>query len=734
MSFDIILTEIEQALQQDVQCKEISHARALIAALRPERITDVQRATDNVRALCFVLRQHRSWRLALRQYLINLIGKRKLVHLLTDTGITLNNGFWGAAATRIVNRMLPPLINDDYVKDIFGQIFHHPKDYLWVNGVANSVWHDLILSTGLRARTPRATHAALTNEVLNAVQVLSYRITTIGLEAELVRNYPAIEKFESPFLRQNDEINDYVLAYRGWLMDRSQAREDCRQMEVLLTQCEDIVLRIRKTAAVTGVSISLTRLLLRLTQSMDRLRTLLAILDSQDATQTIDISIPLFKELVCADNKQHSLRELMQSNTELLSLQVTERAGKSGEHYVTNTRAEWLGMLHSALGAGFIVGFMALIKILFGAMSMAPFGYALLYSLNYSSGFMLVHVLHYTIATKQPAMTAALIARAIDEGKQKLDELVELIVKVFRSQLIAIVGNIGLAMPTAYIIAWLWYGVSGNHLVSPEKAQHLLHDLDPLHSLALPHAAIAGVCLFLSGLISGYYDNKASYAHIPARLRQLGWLRAVLGEARLQRVTEYIGNNLGALAGNFFFGIMLGSIGQFGQFFGLPVDIRHITFSSANFAFALVGLEHQMDWHLMLYTFLSILLIGLVNLGVSFSLALLVALRSRRVSFGKGSHLLGLLWRRFRTGARDFFLPEKAPQPALETGQPAADECDPLASAPVTGDEHRTEPSFNARPEAGEQAADQASTGEEQPANKGDTSESTTPARQQSLL
>ncbi|WP_323551227.1 hypothetical protein, partial [Pseudomonas sp. RTS4] len=75
-------------------------------------------------------------------------------------------------------------------------------------------------------------------------------------------------------------------------------------------------------------------------------------------------------------------------------------------------------------------------------------------------------------------------------------------------------------------------------------------------------------------MISGYYDNKASYSNIPARLRQLKWLKRLLGQARLQHVTEYIGNNLGALAGNFFFGIMLGSIGQYGNFFGLPVDIR----------------------------------------------------------------------------------------------------------------------------------------------------------------
>lgn len=316
-------------------------------------------------------------------------------------------------------------------------------------------------------------------------------------------------------------------------------------------------------------------------------------------------------------------------------------------------------MMRSAMGGGWIVGFMAMLKILLSKLALAPFGFAFLYSLNYSLGFIAIHILHFTVATKQPAMTAAVIAGAIDEGQKKLDELVELIVRVLRSQFIAIVGNLALAMPTAYVIAWTWYGVSGSHLVNPEKIDHLLHDINPFASLALPHAAVAGVCLFLSGLISGYYDNKSSYANIPARLRQLNWLKELLGEARLLKVTTYIGNNLGALAGNFFFGIMLGSIGQFGEFFGLPIDIRHITFSSANFAFSLVGLDHQMSWQLVTTSLVGILLIGLVNLAVSFSLALFVALRSRRVSFDQGGQLTALLWRRFISGPRDFFFPPK---------------------------------------------------------------------------
>ena len=659
MSIDTILVRIEQDKQLPTSHRDIGLLRELVAALRPRKINDVAQAADHIRALCYLLIKQDNCRLALSTYLRNIFVTRKLVHLLTDTGITQNKGFWGAAWTAVVDKFLPPLINDDYLKDIFGQLFDHKHDHQWVSGVEDQIWLDLITVLGFSVDDIGQTNIGLIQETLSAIQVLSYRISAIGLESELVRNYPTIERFESPFLRQNDEVNDYIDSYNAWLMEKDSVRDDASPVIVLLLQCEEVVIKIRRISAVQGVSISLTRLLLSLTQSINRMRQLLKLLDSGTTKEAATITVELLKELVLADNQRHSLRELIRSNTELLSLQMTERAGKSGEHYVTGNKTEWLALLYSAMGAGFIVGFMALIKILLGKFVMAPFAYAVMYSVNYSFGFILVHVMHFTIATKQPAMTAALIARSIDEGRQKLDELGELIVRVARSQFIAIIGNIALAIPTAYAIAWAWYGIFGHHLVTPEKAAHLLHDIDPINSLALPHAAIAGVCLFLSGLISGYFDNTASYANVPARLRQLTWLRRLLGEARLTTMTTYIGNNLGALTGNLFFGIMLGSIGQLGAFFGLPIDIRHITFSSANFAFALVGLEHQMSWQVVTTSLTGIVCIGLVNLGVSFNLAILVALRSRRVSFVQERTLTGLVWRRFVTSPRDFFLPPK---------------------------------------------------------------------------
>jgi site-specific recombinase len=637
--------------------------RELIAEIRPKQANDIASATDRLHVLCFLLTSQPRFAAALRRYLLNIISTRKIVHLCTDTGITLSESFWYAAWQRVMYKILPPLYNDDYLRDVFSTLFDHIDDYIWINGVDHKVWLNLVSAINFRVRGPIHLDTIL-NELLSAIQVLSYRISAIGLEPELVRNYPDIERYESAFLRQNNEVNDFVTEYRDWFADHSVTHRDGQQIDVLLTQCKEVVIKIQRTAAHQGVSVSLTRLLLRVSQSIARLSTLMALIEAietetSDNQKAVHICLHLFRELVYFDNRKYSLTDLISANTNLLTIQITEHAGRSGEHYVANTSREWWEMLRSASGAGFVVGFMSSIKIVISKLLLAPFGYAFLYSMNYSLGFMLVHILHCTIATKQPAMTAALIAKSLDQNNHNLDDLCELVVQVCRTQFIAILGNISIAMPTAFAIAWAIYYFTGHHFVDPVKAHSLLVDINPIASLSLFHAAIAGVCLFLSGLISGYYDNKSNYNQIPKRLLQLSSMNWLFGTERWKRMTNYIGDNLGALAGNFFFGIMLGSIGQIGVVLGLPIDIRHVTFSSANFAIALAGLDNQLSWQLWAISLTGILAIGIVNLTVSFSLALYVAMRSRDVSFEETGQLVALLWKRFIKHGRDFFFPPK---------------------------------------------------------------------------
>jgi site-specific recombinase len=203
------------------------------------------------------------------------------------------------------------------------------------------------------------------------------------------------------------------------------------------------------------------------------------------------------------------------------------------------------------------------------------------------------------------------------------------------------------------------YFYTGQHFVGLEKAQSLLKDIDPVNSGSLIYASIAGVCLFLSGLIAGYHDNMSIYRKIPQRLRALRWLQIVLGSARLDRVAHYIENNLGALAGNFYFGCLLGGMSGLGVLLGLPIDIRHITFSSAFVGFSSVGLDFMLGWQTVLYLAFSLALIGFMNLTVSFTLALYVAMKSRKARFKQWRVFIGNLATRLNQHPGEFIMPPK---------------------------------------------------------------------------
>lgn len=161
----------------------------------------------------------------------------------------------------------------------------------------------------------------------------------------------------------------------------------------------------------------------------------------------------------------------------------------------------------------------------------------------------------------------------------------------------------------------------------------------------------------------------AVYRKVGPRLKAHRRLRNLFGQERLNRFAEYIERNLGALAGNFLFGVMLGSMGTIGFILGLPLDIRHIAFASANFIQGLMTINGSPDIGLIIVSFLGVLCIGLTNLFVSFTLTIIVALRARRVRFEQWKPLAKLVMTHFLTRPSDFFWPPKQPLELEENAQ-----------------------------------------------------------------
>ena len=230
-----------------------------------------------------------------------------------------------------------------------------------------------------------------------------------------------------------------------------------------------------------------------------------------------------------------------------------------------------------------------------------------------------------TVATKQPAMTAQTLAGLLGDLRLSrsadLERLVDVVAAVCRSQLAAIAGNVMVALPVAIAVGF------GLALSRRRTADRVDKGRAPARR---PRPAELGpaACRHRRRLPLPVRPDHRLFRQ-PRRLyrhrrphRPPAWLKAVFGRERANRIGSYIQDRLGGIMGNFLFGCMLGSTGVIGTILGLPLDIRHIAFSSANLGYALVGFQFDLPLKAIAWAALGVAAIGFTNLAVSFLLAL----------------------------------------------------------------------------------------------------------------
>jgi site-specific recombinase len=662
---------------------DIALLNNLVSCMRPRHASDGEAARHAIHTLCFLLEHRSDYRAAVRSALRRVLTERKQVSLYTDVGIFPNNGFFTEVTHRFVrSTLLPDLFDLALLRDVIAKIFKRASDHLWVHEAGADAWTDLLRALRFDEAAgddcPREASAALQplRQLLEALRVLSYRIAAIGLEPEMLRHEPTLDSDRSPFMAQNHEMLAFLARVDApssvALCDDADTAlalapaVEAEHLAVLLDQCRAVGDRIRRRAARAGTSVSLTLHLLRLNQHLARAEQLIelvaALRERRGADDVLPMIAELASELIQAECCRNNLRDYFRQNVELIALRVTENAGHAGEHYIATSRKDYFALLRSALIGGFIIGFMSALKFVIAGCGWTPLNESIGFGLNYGLGFVLIHVLHGTVATKQPAMTAHALAAAIKDSSRKggrdLEHLVTLIVRTMRSQTAAIFGNVALAVPVAMGLGLAYRQIMGHPFISAERATDLLHEV-AFKPSTLIYAAIAGVCLFLAGQINGYCDNVCAYERIPERIMHIRWARRLFGERKLQRIANYVKGNLGALIGNFVFGFMLSAVWGLGMLFGLPLDIRHVAFASTYSGFASVSLNFAVPHALMLQAIAGTWAIGVVNLFVSFSLAMCVALRARRVTFAETRRLFGDVMRRLRNRPGEFLFPPR---------------------------------------------------------------------------
>lgn len=638
----------------------INHFSQLIDIFRRAyKSKGINAVNEHLDELIYVLETESELRTQFKEYLNQLFGGLRNEYVLSELGIQPPRTFTQELKGIAKRKILPEVWPQDSLQYWVNRVFNHHSDYLWLQQLDRELFKKLFLLLEISHTIDE--HSPVGEKFVNAAIKLSSILCALGLEYDVSERLSEIERQNSPFREQNRELLIYIEKLHDKKYATSPNNVEYKQIKVLLNQCISAVIGIEKRRKIHGASLELSYKLNRMLQIAARLKLVLDILHTE-GDEHVECCIGFMQEVVKANNLKNSISHLFNTNITSLSREIAMNEGVTGEHYITTSRNEYVNFFLSASGGGFIVAFLVWFKSEAHHLHAPIFWEAFLYSANYALGFILIHITGSTLATKQPAMTASTIAHSLDSphlGTHSLKGLALMIAKISRSQLVAFAGNLLVAFPVAYVLSWFFNTFFDYSVYDEHMCMTLVNDLPPFMSPVVFFAAVAGVYLFVSGIISGYYDNSALYNKIPQRVAQHPVLLKILGEKNCAKFAHYIGHNLGSLAGNFFFGILLGTALAIGKILGIPYDIRHVTFSTAQFGFALQQMPELFSLQNILMCTLGIVLIGFTNFIVSFSLALIVAIKSRGVKFSQGKHLLGFIFTYFRKFPLDFFYPPK---------------------------------------------------------------------------
>lgn len=600
-----------------------------------------------------------------RARIVALLGRlwreTELAALFADYGFTTRRDLWGEIGERLRLRFLPATPDTDDLATLFRLLFTDDADAGWMRAIDEPTLTRLAaLFAHARAdgQDNGAADPSRTDWRLPLLQAMTWLITEIraaGFAPPLRRRMSAELLTDRPFdqlVRAGEALED---ALRDG--DGPALRQHATFLLALLEHCHRAADSVTTHLEEHGISVHIVFELDQLVARIRRLEAVLGVILSESPQRELQ---GLLADLVALSRERQSLRALLARQYSLLARKVAERHAETGEHYITRTRAEYRAMLAKAGGGGAVIAGTVFMKFALLAIGLAPFWSGFAAGLNYALSFVAIHLLHWTVATKQPAMTAPAMAEKLANLRDDaaIEGFVDEVAHLVRSQIAGIVGNLAMVVPVVLALQWLSWGVFGRPLVGEHDA---LHVLETLHLLGptLFFAAFTGILLFASSLIAGWVENWFVFHRIDSALAHHPAMIARFGPARAARWSAWWRQNISGLAANASLGFLLGLVPALLAFVGLGIDVRHVTLSTGQLAAA----ASTLGWTLLQqpafwWCAASLPLIGFLNLTVSFWLALRVALRSRGITLNEQRQLHAAIRRRLRQRPRSFFLPE----------------------------------------------------------------------------
>ncbi len=614
-------------------------------------------ATTRLRFALQVLDRNPEWKRAVATTLRSTVRDLDALELFCETGLPREASFLAEALERIAVRLLPADPFRAELGTALLALFPEERHADWLESLDDETLGRIaeLFRHGEGDEAEAAPWNPVADDVPDALLLLASELRATGLQSAIRRRIGAGSFRELPFFGLTRAVEELVAAARGG--DQGATATAAAAFHERLDACARALERANAHLDEYGVSVRIVYLLERMDAQIRRARTLSAMLTG-DASAAF--AAAFLARLVRDTLARRQLRALFETNTRLLAKKVVDRSAETGEHYIARTREDYREILTAAGGGGVLTVATVYGKFLAMAAGAAPFVQGLLLSANYAASFSVMQLAHLTLATKQPAMTGPALAARMHkaETREGLEALVDEIVHLLRSQVASIFGNVALVVPGVALVALLWQVAFGAPPLSADKAAYTLLS----HSILGPtplFAAFTGVLLWLSSLAAGWFDNWLVFRGVAPGLARSRRLRFVFGQRFPARLAAFLEHHGSGLAGNVALGVLLGLTPELLKFLGVPADVRHVTLSTGQVAAAVAcqgwGALSQAPFWMAAAGLVSA---GVLNLGVSFALALGLAIRARGVEAPQRHALLEALSARLRQRPRSFLFPD----------------------------------------------------------------------------
>lgn len=578
--------------------------------------------------------------------------------LLADFGFAPRTAMVTELTERLRLKLLPGTPETIDAAELFSIALPHEFDARWLTALPEPLLQRL---TALLV--PEEAQQGIgfwRHALLGAITYCAGQILANGFSPELRLRMSEEAREEQPFHALIHDVESFRIEFVHGVRTPERLEQAEQRLRERLDACRAAIGTVYQHFAAEGISVGLVFRVRQVRTRIVRVRQLLACLTSEHPEQE---AARLLAGFVSVGRDRRSLRHLLATNSSLLAAKVTERSAETGEHYISHNRSEYLQMVRRAAGGGLLMSVTTLLKFGLAALAFSAFWGGFWAGVNYSISFVLIQLLHWTVATKQPAMTAPAMAAKLkdmqssEDATHTLEAFVDEVANLVRTQVAAILGNVLVVFPAALILSLLWWQMFG---AAPLDAAHAQSTLDSLHVLgpSALFAAYTGVLLFASSLIAGWVENWFVLRRLDSAIRYNPRFTRWLGKGRAKRWGDFWRANISGFAANISLGMMLGLTPAIAAFFGLGLEVRHVTLSSgqlgvASATFGLGVLALPAFWWALALLPLN----GALNVIVSFYLAFRMALRAHNINGVERSRIYAAIRQRLRSKPSSFFLP-----------------------------------------------------------------------------